>query len=699
MKRIIISSLFCLIISISVRSQEKPILLNGKVLNAETLEPINDQSYHSAFVRDNGRIDVQHGPAWVWGVIDWQGNTIIEPRYNSMLSFNEGIAIGAIKGLGMSYEVIDEKGEILFDNKFKNIRPYKNGLAAFLGSEAKYGFVDKKGKQVIKPQYDSYGANILIGKDQFIATEKGKKWGIINGKNKVILPIEYEKITHLKDDVFLVEVPDSKTPTSQGSFGSTLKHSDYGLWSATTGMIMEPTIDHVHGDFNFLEYGYLKFRSNRYEKWNLMNLSGQKILKEGYDEILPISGRLIGVGKNNPNTKQTLYAVSDFNGSLKTQYELSSVGSLKNGFIPICIRQGTQVSCGFTDENIKLKIPLNYSSVQGFDEAGHAIVSRSSKVSNRTVSYKGVIDQDNNIILPLVFGRIERVSSRYYKANALNNGFEHLIDVSNGLPIDEDKSTYLLRLYADFYFEFSDFTNAAIFYEKVVNSVGYGNKDIALLGKSYSRSDQYDKALKNLDRLLSLPESKLTNELKVYRGEKAYVLWKQGKMQEAKAVYDQTFEGFTKRLTEEYSNMRLEYAEMLAAMNLGHDAIKEYKEVLRFYQSAWAVYDKLGVLQLTIDLKDDAITSFNKSIGFNPGGKDAYFFRGQAYALKNEHGSAIRDYEKAIQIEGSGELTTIHKYLADSWFANGTKDKACGLWKQLAPYDEKSKSLTAQNCN
>ena len=680
--------------------QKKPILLNGKLLNSKTLEPLNEERYHKVNFDKEGRIHVQHGPAYVWGTIDYEGNTLVKPRYNNQLTFSDGIAIGAISGFSTTYVAIDEQGNKLFNMDFNQMLGFKGDLAVVKGKDIKYGVANSKGKATIKPQYRWYYSHQVFGKDHyFVFAHEDEKAGIVNQKNKKLLPFKYDQITWVKDDIFLVAVPDAVTPTSKGGFGSTIQNYDYGLWSVSKGMIIEPTMDFVDKNFEFLEYGYVKVRAQKYGGWNLIDLTGKKILAEDHYDLTPVNQNLIGYGKKDEASDKVKYAIGDFKGSLKTQYQLASVEKLENGMIGICVEQGQQYGCGYLGEDFKLKIPLNYGFVEAFDASGHALVGRLAKESSRNVVYKGIIDKDNKIVLPLVFGEVEKVSDEYYQVSLKNNAHELLVNVDDGMPVDIENNTYVLRAYANFYYEFSDFSNAAKYYQIVANSRGFGNSDIAKLGKSYSRSGQYAKAIESLDKLLALPEAKLTKALKVYRGEMAYALWKQGKMPEAKEVYEKTFSEFTKTEKEAYSNMRMDYAEMLHAMNLGNEAIKQYEEVLRYYPSAWGVYDKLGVLQLTIDLKDESITSFNKSIGFNPNGKDAYFYRGQAYALKNEHIKAVADFEKAIQLEGSGELTTIHTYLADSYFSVGNKEKACGLWKQLAPYNEKAKAESTKNCN
>ena len=679
-------------------AQQKPFVLNGKILNPETLEPINSEFYHDAYVLDNGRIDVRHGPAKVWGQIDWQGNQVVKPRFFSRLFFNDGIAIAGLKGFAMSYLGINEQGEKLFDLEYENVRPFKQGMAAFQNNERKFGFLNAKGNVIVMPEYDEYMTHIKRGKDFYFVVRKGDDWGIVNAKNKVILPFKYQKIIWLKDDLFLVGVPDAIRPTSKGSFGNTLYHADYGVWSASNGMMIEPTVDFVNHNFDFLKIGYLKARLKPHTGYTLIDLSGKPILNDTYDELTYVSDGLLAYGKDDAASKTIKFAIGDFKGNLKTNYELFSVGILKNGLIPICAIQGQNINCGYVDENIKLKIPLNFIKVREFDDHGFAIVSLQDFKPGSKRLVQGVIDKNNNIILPIIFDKIELVSQKYFVANAMNNGFEHLIDTSDGNPIDKDGSLYLYRLYASFYAHYADFENAAVYYQKIIDYGKPESHELAELGKAYARSGQYELAHQYLDQILKLPDAQQSDELRSYGSEKAFAYWKEGKTQEAKQTYEETLTHFTKTMTEEYSNIRLEFAELLKEMNLGHDAIEQYKEVLRFYTSAWGVYDKLGVLQLTIDMKEDAITSFNKSIGFNPNGKDAYFYRGQAYAIKKEFTKAIADYEIAIQIDGSGELTTIHGYLADSYFASGDKDKACSLWKQMAPYSEKYQTKATQHC-
>ena len=698
MKKTLFFSLLIFCISDYTMAQEKPILLNGKLLHPETLEPITNESYHEVSFMNNGMIGVKHGPAYVWGVIDYEGNTIIKPRYKSSLFFREGIAVGTISsGFGAANEVINEKGEELWDLTAVSIGHFQNGLAKFNNREYKAGFVNKKGKVIIEPQYDGYLTNIQVGKDYFIVVKKGELFGVINQKNKEILPFQYTDIRFLKDDVFLLVVPDAENPESTSSFGGKIKNSDFGLWSPSKGMIKEPTLNHIIVDNDLLKNGWLKIRPSRLtNKLGLIDLSGNEVVKAEYDELSFVSENVIAIGKRTPDVGGHIYGLSDLKGNIIIDYLLKSVGQMSNGLIPICMSQNNQYGCGYVDISGKLIIPMNYTRANEFNTLGIAQVGRWLNTQYSSIGW-GLINKENQMKLPSVFSAIERVSDNFYKVNFENNGFDFLINASTMEPVGKEVAR-VHRAYASFYYLIKDYPNAIKYYKLLYDRNKTSDSDLLEIAISYSRSGQYDEALTYINMVLNITSSKMTDRLKSIRGEKAYVLWKQGKTQEAKTEYETTFANATQNMIEEYSEMRLEFAEMLAAMNLGHDAIAQYNAVLANYQTAWGVYDKMGVLQLTIDLKDESIESFNKSIQLNSNGKDAYFYRGQAYGLKNEHTKAIADYQKAIQIEGSGGLTTIHGYLADSYFAKGDKENACKLWNQLAPYDEKAKTAVAQKC-
>ncbi len=99
-----------------------------------------------------------------WGLIDKTGKLITQIEYDEI-------------GTSGSYS---EYGWVVF---------FEDGLCP-VKMNGKYGFIDTKGKIIIPIVYD-YVHNFFDG---FAAVSVNNKWGIINKKNQIIIPINYEGI-------------------------------------------------------------------------------------------------------------------------------------------------------------------------------------------------------------------------------------------------------------------------------------------------------------------------------------------------------------------------------------------------------------------------------------------------------------------------------------------------------------------------
>jgi len=85
-----------------------------------------------------------------WGVISINEEIIVEPIFDNLNSFNEGIAVFEKNG---EYGLIDSTGSIVLNTKYAKIRDMSEGLAAF-EVNGKWGFMDRYGKTIIEPKFD-----------------------------------------------------------------------------------------------------------------------------------------------------------------------------------------------------------------------------------------------------------------------------------------------------------------------------------------------------------------------------------------------------------------------------------------------------------------------------------------------------------------------------------------------------------------
>jgi len=87
-----------------------------------------------------------------WGAYDEKGNLVIEPQFDDLWHFYEGVANFSLSG---KYGYVNKKGEIVIDPKFDYASQFNNGLA-YVELEGKAGFIDKNGKVVIPIIYEPY---------------------------------------------------------------------------------------------------------------------------------------------------------------------------------------------------------------------------------------------------------------------------------------------------------------------------------------------------------------------------------------------------------------------------------------------------------------------------------------------------------------------------------------------------------------
>ncbi len=182
---------------------------------------------------------------------------------------------------------------------------------------------------------------------------------------------------------------------------------------------------------------------------------------------------------------------------------------------------------------------------------------------------------------------------------------------------------------ASAYFELEDFSNAAVFYDKIVRRDPSNLEAWESLGIALYQDDQFDQARIALDKAIERGSS--SRESYGYRGMSLYRL---GNKEEA-------FEDLTR-----ISNMGF----------TNEDA-----------------YYFLGEILIEKGKFEPAIVQLNKGIAINPEKCGALEARARAYSALDEHANAIRDIEKALTIEDEAHL---HKTAGLIQFKAGNSTEA-----------------------
>lgn len=131
------------------------------------------------------------------GLIDDTGRVVLEPKYDSIASFSEGLA--AVK-LGNRYGYINTAGQLVIDLKYQEARPFSEGLAC-IKIEGEYGYINKKSEIVIEPQFQA-ARQFLDG--QAVVTKNAKHLFVDARGNITEFPSQFGHVGKFSDGLALV---------------------------------------------------------------------------------------------------------------------------------------------------------------------------------------------------------------------------------------------------------------------------------------------------------------------------------------------------------------------------------------------------------------------------------------------------------------------------------------------------------------
>jgi hypothetical protein len=125
-------------------------------------------------------------------------------------SFSNGMAKAVIAGSDHKAGFIDTTGKIVIPITYHDIKDFKEGLAAYRDKES-WGFIDKKGKVVIKPQFEEVEFKSFV--NGLCRAKQNHQWGYINHKGEFVwkeqVGLQYTKLDLLKWklDTLIIDKP------------------------------------------------------------------------------------------------------------------------------------------------------------------------------------------------------------------------------------------------------------------------------------------------------------------------------------------------------------------------------------------------------------------------------------------------------------------------------------------------------------
>lgn len=245
--------------------------------------------------------------------------------------------------------------------KYKNINLYPAPLNTVGG--VKWGYIDKRGKFIIKPFYEL----ALDFQDNGLAiVQIGNYYGIIDSGGNYIVKPKYNSISEFSEGRAIVIDDEGFKIINEKGKELTSKAYNY------------------IGNFKDERAQYSVVTSNDKYIYGYLDRDGKEVIPAKYEYV------------NDFNEKKAIvkigiaqYALIDINGNILNKYGYEFVGNLSEGLLLFNEKPGGKY--GFIDTKGNVIISPRFTYAQNFSE-GRAIVNVSEGISNRY----GLIDRSGN---------------------------------------------------------------------------------------------------------------------------------------------------------------------------------------------------------------------------------------------------------------------------------------------------------------
>ena len=364
-----------------------------------------------------------------FGVIDNQGNIIIEPQYDDVKIPNPEKNV-FICYEGQTTKVMNDKKEQIY-TEYNNITPlvlknvstdlrYEKSVLKY-EEDGKYGLISLEGKKITNPIYEEI--DTLQYKEGEFVIKKDNKYGIMNMNGYVIINPEYDNIkadayystdTGYKNDGYIVS-----NTTDEGY--------RYGYIDNEGNKILDTNYNDLYR-INYEGETYLVCAENG--KYGLFN-KNKNIIPNEYQAITYIEGDnlcLVQKGKK--------YGIITLEGSMILQVRYNQIDinedyiytTDENSEIKVYDKKGNEVevnqntTISTIQENPEYKIYIDtsngttlYSIYQGENKITNGnynyigYLSNNNYIASRQNEKLGVIDQNENIKLEMKYDTIRKI--------------------------------------------------------------------------------------------------------------------------------------------------------------------------------------------------------------------------------------------------------------------------------------------------
>jgi len=315
---------------------------------------------------------------WRWGFINARGRTVVEPRYDDVCEFSEGLAAVNLggkhgkdfrpgKSQGGVWGFIDETGRIVVPLKYEKVKPFSEGLGAVVVSgEDRFVFIDRGGTIVIRgeggwPVAASFAEGLAAVRDG------EDNWTYIDRSGRSAMKEVFVTVQPFSEGLAGVDkgrpIDDYKGLVSSGQVGyidptgrwvvlprfSGGTEFREGLAAVNTGGKGDPPL--VWGG-----------------KWGFIDNKGQWAIPPSFDWALPFYEGLAGVCRGAQTERGLpsggLWGYVNRTGQVIIPFLYEDIGCFSAGLAPVCLKG----KYGFIDHGGRLRIDYRFERAEMFRE-------------------------------------------------------------------------------------------------------------------------------------------------------------------------------------------------------------------------------------------------------------------------------------------------------------------------------------------
>lgn len=249
------------------------------------------------------------------GAIDYKGEYVIAPIYESISPFKEERAIFVLNG---TMGAIDEHGNIITRKKYSFVGDFNEDRAVVAMSDengnSEYGFIDKYGKEVTPVKFISAN-NFEDG--VALVKIKDKEFALINKSGKIVNSYNYVYVSQYGNGLMVF------ADSFEGPYGYINKEGQ---------QVIKPVYTEAEG---FQDEVAIVSTAEQYSgPYGTINLKGEYIFEPIYSDIKILGESRIALGLPMGDEKiasRSIYSIGSTSGKRLTNFKYLVVGSYNSG--------------------------------------------------------------------------------------------------------------------------------------------------------------------------------------------------------------------------------------------------------------------------------------------------------------------------------------------------------------------------------